>query len=397
MTRSRFAFFLVSSLLVLPILAGSLLGAAVDDHAVPGEDSLYKYLSVFTEVLGLVDQTYVEETRTDTLLAAALDGATDALDPLAVYVPRDGVSSYLEARSVGSDHSGLHVVRERGMLYALAIDAGSPAEEAGIQPGDLVGEIDGRSTRVLPMWRIQRILAGLPGTELDLKLVRFAESLDVTLTLRPFQVPEPTLEVRNGVAVLTLQGMDSGTPGRVGSLLREGVETDRLVLDLRGLAGGDPDAAYRLAGLFTDGELGRLDRQGEAVSTFAGDGEPAWSGRLVVLTDGSTLGPAEVLAAVLQQKAGAELVGEATFGHAGRSTMVELSSGAVVFLADAFYTGPDLDPLDEPLSPDVRVATARRTFEAEAEAEGDAEETEGPDPVLEKGLELLSEPAEKAA
>ncbi|MFP3941077.1 MAG: S41 family peptidase [Thermoanaerobaculia bacterium] len=393
MTRSRFAFFLASSLLVLPILAGSLLGASVDDGAAAEEGSLYKYLSVFTEVLGLVDQTYVEETRTDALLAAALDGATDALDPLAVYVPESGLSSYLEARSVGSGHSGLHVVRERGMLYALAVDDGSPAEDAGIQEGDLLAEIDGRSTRVLPMWRIQRILAGPPGTELDLKLVRFAENLDASLTLQAFEVPEPNLEIDDGVAVLTLHGIDSATPGRVGSLLEQATGTDRLVLDIRGLAGGDSEAAYRLAGLFAGGELGRLDRQGEPVTTFDAEREPLWSGRLVVLTDGATLGAAEVLAAVLQQKTGAELVGEATFGHASRSTMVELSSGAVVFLADAFYTGPDLAPLDEPLTPDVRVATARRSFEADDEAE----EEEGSDAVLEKGLELLAEPAEKAA
>lgn len=392
MTRSRFAFFLASSLLVLPILAGSLLGASVDDAA-PEEGSLYKYLSVFTEVLGLVDQTYVEETRTDALLAAALDGATDALDPLAVYVPESGLSSYLEARSVGSGHSGLHVVRERGMLYAMAVDDGSPAEEAGIQEGDLVAEIDGRSTRVLPMWRIQEILAGPPGTELELELVRFAENLDVTLTLGAFDVPAPTLETDDGVAVLTLHGIDSATPGRVGSLLEQARGTDRLVVDVRGLAGGDTEAAYRLAGLFAGGELGRLDRQGEPVTSFAVEREPLWSGRIVVLTDGATLGAAEVLAAVLQQKTHAELVGEATFGHASRSTMVELSSGAVVFLADAFYTGPDLAPLDEPLTPDVRVATARRPFETD----GEAEEDEGPDAVLEKGLELLAEPAEKAA
>lgn len=396
MTKSRFLFFLVSSLLVLPILAGSIVGAAVEEPALPGSDSLYKYLSVFTETLGLVGQTYVEESDQDLLMGAALDGVTDALDPLAVYVPEAAVASYLQARSVGSGHSGLFLLRERGMIYVLAVRDGSPAAEAGIQDGDLIAEIDGRSTRVMPMWEIQEVLAGAPGTEIGLKLVRFAESRDATLTLGPFEAPAPKLEVREGVAVVTLAAIDRSTPDRVRALLERAGEAgaDRLLLDLRGVAGGEPEAAYEVAGLFAGGELGRLERRGEALEGYSGD-EPLWSGRIVLLTDRATLGPAELLASVLRQKAGAESVGQRTFGYAGRQSMLELASGGVLFLADAFYTGPDFEPLDEPLVPDVRVDSRQRTFSQTEE--GAEEDEEVPDVVLERGLELLREPVEKAA
>jgi len=399
MTKSRFLFFLASSLLVLPILAGSIVGAAVEEPAVPGGDSLYKYLSVFTETLGLVDQTYVEESDQGALLGAALDGVTDALDPLAVYVPEDAVAGYLQARDVGSDHSGLFLLRERGMVYALAVRDGSPGAEAGVEEGDLIAEIDGRSTRVMPMWEIQKVLAGAPGTEVSLKLVRFAETKDATVALRPFEAPAPVLEVRDGVAVVTLAAIDRDAPERVRGLLERAREAgaDRLLLDLRGVAGGDAEAAYEVAGLFAGGDLGRLERRGEALEGFTG-GEPLWTGRIVVLTDRATLGPAELLASVLRQKAAAETVGQRTFGYAGRQSMLELASGGILFLADAFYTGPDFEPLDEPLEPDVRVDARLRTFSQTEEGAGEDEEV--PDVVLEKGLELLREPepaVEKAA
>jgi len=424
MTRSRFLFFLASTVLVLPILAGSIVGAAVDEPIAPGGDSLYKFLSVFTETLGLVDQTYVEETDRDTLMSAALDGVTDALDPLAVYVPEEAVPGYLEARAVGTAHSGLYLLRERGMIYVLAVRAGSPADRAGVEDGDLIAEVDGRSTRIMPLWEVQQLLAGAPGTALELKLVRFAETRDATLTLGSFEVPAPVLEEREGVPVMTLAGIEPSTPAQVRALLERLSGADRLLLDLRGAAGGDVAAAYEIAGIFTGGELGRLQRRGDApLETYTGDG-PAWSGRIAVLTDRATLGPAEVLATVLRQRAGAELVGQRTFGYAGRQSMLELSSGAVVFLADAFYTGPDLEPLDEPLEPDVRVEPRLRPFAAveDGEEEGDGEEggesepdaegeapaedeadgedgaaEEHPDAVLEKGLEILRQPAEKAA
>lgn len=392
MTKSRFLFFIVSTVVVLPILAGSLLGAAVKEPASPGGDSLYKFLSVFTETLSLIDQTYVEETDQDTLMAAALDGVTDALDPLAVYVPERAVSSYLESRAVGLSHSGLFLLRERGMIYVLAVRAGSPAEAAGVQDGDLIAEIDGRETRVMPLWEVHQMLAGPPGTELDLHLVRYAENLETTLTLGGYEEPPPAVAFHGEIPVLTVQSIDGSAPGRVRDLLEGDLaDADRLLIDLRGVAGGDVAAAYQVAGLFTEGELGRLTRRGETLATFTGDG-PAWSGRLAVLTDRTTLGAAEVLATVLRQKAEAELVGSRTFGFAGRQSMLELGSGGVLFLADAFYTGPDAEVLNEPLKPDVRVDVRPRGLEDDEDAEKE------PDVVLDKGLELLREPAvERAA
>jgi len=392
MTRSRFLFFLASTAIVLPILAGSLLGAAVDDE--PGEDSLYKYLSVFTDSLGLVHQAYVEETDVDTLMAAALDGVTDGLDPMAVYVPSDAVSDYLEARTVGTSRSGLVLMRERGMVYVMAVLRDSPAEAAGLRQGDLIAEIQDRETRVVPMWEIQEMLAGDPGTKLHLHLVRYAETRDADLTLGAFPEPVPTVEEHDGVPVLSIPVIDDDTTARVAALLDGIADKAELVIDLRGTAGGDAEAAYALAGLFADGELGHLSERGEDLETYRGDGEPAWRGRILVLTDRSTFGPAELVASVLRQKADAELVGGRTFGFAGRQSMIELSSGAVVFLSDALYSGPDLEPLDEPLEPDERVADRLRTFsEIEHAQEKNADEA-APDLVLDRALEILSEPAE---
>ncbi len=170
---------------------------------------------------------------------------------------------------------------------------------------------------------------------------------------------------------------------------------DKLLIDLRETAGGDPQVAYRVGGLFASGELGRLQERDKPLETFTGDGG-AWQGRIVVLTDRATLGPAELLAAILRQKAGAELLGEHTFGYAGRQSKLDLSGGSVLFLADAFYTGPDLKPLDEPLQPDERVDARDRTF-SETEEGVEKKGAEPPDLILEKGIERLQKPPEATA
>src|SRR5215207_4535382 len=157
MNRSRVLFLLLSSVLVVPILAGTILRAS-QDREPAGKDSLFKYLSVFSEVLGLVRQAYVDEPDTATLMAGALDGTTEALDPFSVYVPAGEVAGYVEAQNVGTRHSGVALVKERGVAYVVAVEKGSPGATAGVQVGDIVAKIDDRTTRVMPLWEIRERL-----------------------------------------------------------------------------------------------------------------------------------------------------------------------------------------------------------------------------------------------
>ena len=83
---------------------------------------------------------------------------------------------------------------------------------------------------------------------------------------------------------------------------------------------------------------------------------------MVILVDRGTLGAAEVFATVLRQKEKAELVGERTFGHAGRQGTAELSNGGRLLFTEAFYTGPDKKPLNEALKPDLLVDERSRTY-----------------------------------
>lgn len=390
MTRSRLLFFCVSSLLVATIVGGGLLAASEQEG--PGEDSLYKYLSVFSEVLSLSRQAYVEEVQTDTLMTGALDGVTEALDPFSLYLPETEVERYLTARERGTRMSGLTLLKDRGIAFAAAVEPGSPADEAGVKVSDIVTQIDGRSTRLMPVWEIQEILGADAGTPVELDLLRRGEPERATLVLERFAPPPAGMtRLDDGLGVVQVGGLLPSAETAIRATLEEAAKRneDRLLLDLRGVAGGDVDTAYGVAGMLAAGELGRLDRRGESLETFEAEGEPLWQGRLVVLVDRGTLGAAEVLATVLRQKVGAELVGERTFGHAGRQALAELSSGGRLVYTDAFYTGPDGEPLVESLEPDVNVSERSRRF---AERDVPVHEL-----ILREGADhLRAEPEEEA-
>jgi len=363
MSRSRTLFFILSALIVFPMVAGTLLRAADQDQKTD-EDSFYKYLSVFSETLGLVRQAYVDEPDMAVLMSGALDGTTDALDPFSIYVPASEVAGYLEARAVGLRRSGLTLLKERGIAYVVSVEKGSPAGAAGVQPGDIVSEVNDRSTRLMPLWEIQELLAGNPGTKIAAELIRLGEAKQANFELKAFEPPPVSLEQVEGVALLRIPTFDEKTADGVRDVLKKGAERaqGKMLIDLRGVSTGEPEAAYEAAKLFTTGDLGVLNQRGQDVRSFSAKEQPLWKGKLVILVDRGTLGAAEVFAAVLHQKEKVDLVGERTFGHAGRQGVAELSTGGRLLFTDAFYTGPDKKPLNESLKPDLLVDERSRTF-----------------------------------
>ncbi|HXO25720.1 MAG TPA: S41 family peptidase [Thermoanaerobaculia bacterium] len=438
MNRSRLLFLIFSSLLVLPMLMALVVAAdpgtgrradwrkgARGPHGERAEsteedtfDTYLKYLKVFSEVLGLIRDTYVDEPNTDALMAGALEGVTDAMDPFSVYVPGPAVPGYVKALAIGKSLSGLALLKERGATLVMSVEKGSPADAAGLKVADLVSKLDGTSTRTTPLWEMQEALAGPPGTKVSLEVIRLGAPVQSTFDLKPFTPPAVSLSQVGEAPEAAETTANSDTPGspetgpgaagkkhaappvppapksspngqgeKTATVLRipsfradtaeqvrgelgprgtagrtPGSTEAKLLIDLRGVSSGDPEQAYEVAKLFAGGDLGAMLRRKQELRRFESSDTPVWQGRLVVLIDRGTAGPAEVFAAVLHQRAGAELVGERTLGYAGHRSTADLSTGSRLFFTDAFYTGPDKKPINEPLKPDLLVSERNRTL-----------------------------------
>lgn len=394
MNRSRSIFLAASLVLLLPLVAGVLWSETRARRARDGEDSLYKYLAIFSEVFGLVRHNYVDATEPETLLTGAMDGVTDALDPFSVWVPASSAAEYERALAVGRSRTGLTVLRDRGIAFVLAVEEGSPGADAGFEAGDILTEIDGEPTREQPAWRLSRLLAAEPGKTVTARILRQGDSRELELVASEYPEPAPRVERVRGLPVLHVPSFTGDTAGKVGELvagLAEAGET-KLLVDLRGVAGGRTEAGYEVASRFATGELGRLGAEEKPVREFRGEDEPQWQGEVVVLVDGATQGAAEVLAAALRGRAGARVVGVGTFGWAGRLEWIDLDGGDRLHLTTAFYTAPDGTPISKGLAPDVVVDELSRRFEDRDRPLSEL--------ILERGVELLlgeGEPAARAA
>ncbi len=381
MNRSRSRFLVVSLLVLLPLASGVLWSTVTGSGA--SGDSLYKYLSIFSEVFNLVHSNYVDPTQPEKLLAGAIDGVGDALDPFSAVIPAGEMADYERAEKLATPRSGLVLVQDHGVTFVAAVEPESPGAKTNIVPGDIVAEVDGQETREMPLWKIERRLAGDPGSAVHLRLVREGETHEKKLVLADFTPPPPRITPTQGFPMLTLTRIAKGADEQIKPLL-EGLtkaHDGKLLVDLRGIADGDMDEAYKIGALFAQGDLGRLDQRGKSLQDFRSDAAPVWKGQLAVLVNGGTLGAAEVLASILQQGAGAKLVGVQTFGWAGRRSYIDLSAGARVHLTTAFYTGPNDKPISDGLAPDELVDDLSRTY---GEADRPLDEL-----ILDRGVELL--------
>jgi carboxyl-terminal processing protease len=356
----------------------------------PGRDPATKALSVFSEVFALTRGNYVDPTDPKTLLEGAYDGMTDALDPFSYYVPAASMNAYRAQQASGAVGPGVLVARRGGFPYVVAPMPGSPAQKAGVQPGDLIHAVDGKDLRNSPLWKITSALEGPEGSTVEVGLFRVVEDKKVTLRLKRERFSPPAVETKweRDVGIVKIPGFTPATAEGVHRAVEEANRRsiDRLIVDVRGAIGGDAADVPATAAIFTGrGPVARIVTRKVAVKPLEAAGDAAWKGRTVVLIDEATGGPAEIFAAALKDRANATTVGETTVGMAIIQKLVPTGSGGSLYMTVGRYQSPSGTILGgKGLSPDERVIT----FPGDAESR---------DPILERGLEVARRGATRQA
>jgi carboxyl-terminal processing protease len=269
----------------------------------------------------------------------------------------------LEGEYVGT---GIAVSRTAdGRIVVNEVHVDSPAERAGILPGDEIVTIDGAgldggavTDAVGRLRGSDQPAAAGPGSTVLLGLVRAGERWEAEVARA--RLTAETVSVSREVPGVTRIHVSSFTRGSAGQL-REAVggvpAGDAVLLDLRGNGGGLLTEAAQAASVFLDGGLvATYDVHGDQRALHA---EPGGDTRtpLVVLVDGGTMSSAELLAAALQDRNRAVLVGSRTFGKGTVQMPSEQPDGSVAELTVGYYATPSGRTVDEerPVEPDLPV------------------------------------------
>ncbi len=377
--RSRLLFVVGSVAALVSLRAVSGTEGAAKDPAT-------RALSIFSDVFSLTRSNYVEPVDNKTLLEGAYDGMSDALDPYSFYVPASERAAFRTERASGETNPGIFVARRGGFPYVIGPLPGSPAEKAGVRPGDLIDTIDGKSVRTAPLWKIRSALDGAEGTSVALIVFRAGDENRVSLRVPRNRWDAPPVSSRwdRDVAIVRVPSIGPATAKQLSETIEEAKQrsVSKIVLDVRGAIGGEAaDAAASASPFVGKGPIATVVSRRAPMPPLDAAGEKAWSGRIVILIDDSTAGAAEVFAAALHDRGSATTVGETTAGMAVVQRQVPTPSGGLLSMTVARYVSPSGAVLGgKGLSPDERVLVIP----------GDG--TEAKDSILERGLEIARAP-----
>lgn len=363
--KTRLSVLLLST----PVLAFVVVGGLMGNASARAGDETYQHLKVFDDVMSLVLSNYVEEVKVDRAMEGALKGLADGLDPDSAYLNAKQVADVEAGTAPPEGAVGLELTR-RYYLAVIAARDGSPAAKAGLQTGDYVRAIDGRSTRDMSVFEGTRMLLGQPGSKVTLTVIRgnAAEPHEIALVRekvtgspvsgRLISLATPAARSASNAATddPPLLSPETGyirissfraaivedLRKQIAELSKSGAKS--LVIDLKRTAEGPIENGVEAARLFVaSGTLalkaGRKEGGKEVIEARAGDG--AVTLPVQILITAGTTGAAEVFAAALSSNKRAELVGEHTIGRAAVQKLVKLPENRGLWLTYARYYRPD--------------------------------------------------------
>ncbi len=334
--------------IIVGILGLLLLTGGVQRGTTAVEDT-YEKLKVFTEVLSLIQTNYVDEVNTKDLIYGGVKGMLETLDPYSAFMPPDSFKE-MQVETQGSFGGlGIEITVKDRMLTVVSPIEGTPADRAGIHPGDRILKIDGQVTKDMTLMEAVRKLRGPKGSSVVINLLREKQPdpFDVTLVREVIEVHSiRAKDLGDGLQYVRIVSVQE----RTGKDLERALEQARkagatgLVLDLRNDPGGLLNQAVAVSDMFLDkGQLivytkGRQKNQDLRFTAEHASQFPKIP--MVVLVNGGSASASEIVAGALQDWKRAVLLGTKTFGKGSVQTVIPLPDGSGLRLTTAKYFTP---------------------------------------------------------
>jgi len=346
MLKKQKKLIVVLAVLVLLLMGWTSLKAKTGEE----NPDVYQYLRLFSDVLNIVQDNYVEKADLKKLMYGAVSGMLRELDPHSSFLKPEEYKE-LQVETKGKFGGlGIEITMRDGILTVVSPLEGTPADKAGIQAGDQIIRIDDQPTQDMSLTEAVQKMRGPKGTKVKITVIRKGERkpLDFELirdTISIQSVKWRTLEP--GYGYVRISSFQSGTGADLRKALDQ-LESDNhpllgLVLDLRNDPGGLLDQAVEVADEFIDEGLivytgGRLENQKMRFEAHKNSKPRNYP--IVVLVNSGSASASEIVAGALQDHKRAIVLGEPTFGKGSVQTVIPLNDGSALRLTTSLYYTP---------------------------------------------------------
>ncbi|QPQ54195.1 S41 family peptidase [Allosphingosinicella flava] len=401
---------LLTAVALVPVATASLAAPDVDA-------STYQELEAFMRVFNEVRGAYVEEVDDKTLIRGAIDGMLSSLDPHSGYLDERDFDRLITSTDGEYGGLGLTVGMEDGAVKVVAATEDTPADKAGIKPGDFLTHLNGKLIYGGTLDEAVDQMRGPPGTDITVTVFRPGREkpMELKMTRAMIELKAVKWDVKDNVGIINVNAFNrTTTPLTVQAMAdiekKLGHAPLGYILDLRSNPGGLVDEAVGLSDVFLEsGEVvsSRGRKASDTEHYYAKPGDLAKGRPVIVLIDAGSASASEIVAGALQDHKRAIIMGERSFGKGSVQTLLPLSRTTGLRLTTArYYTPkgrsvqeggitpdlpvPQLSDPDYKNRPRIREADLRRHLINELKVEDDVIQDDGkPDPRFSATAEEL--------
>lgn len=326
-----------------------------------GNDAIVSDLNNFRKI---IDKYYLGEVDEEKLKEGAIKGYIKGLeDPYTEYISKEDMQDYLEDTMGNFVGIGIYMVKDTqtNKIMVLSPIKNSPAEKAGIQPGDYIVKINDVEYTGEQMTEASNKIKGEEGSTVKLEILREDETLTFEIKRENIKVnPVEGKVLENNIGYIAFSSFDQETAEdfkkEYEELSKQGIKS--LIVDLRNNGGGIVSVALEIADYFTPKDsvlLYEVDKNNnEEIEKSKND--PIINMPVILLTNENTASSSEILAGALQDLGIAKIVGTKTYGKGVIQEVLSLPDGSGIKITSEKYLTPNKREINKVgIQPDVEV------------------------------------------
>jgi carboxyl-terminal processing protease len=336
-------------------------------HAFADKEETYEGLKLFTDIISLVEDNYVDSVDTKELIHSAIQGMIRSLDPHSSFMPPEAFEE-LQIDTHGEFGGiGIVITMKKGILTVVSPIEGTPAYRKGIQAGDRIVKVDGESTKDMEMWEAVKKMRGKKGTPVIITIARSGEEKPFDVEIIRDIIPIESVRsasLDEGYGYVWVTNFREKTVDDIIMTLDELKENTNqlkgLILDLRDNPGGLLDQAVKLVDLFIEeGKIvsikGRSEENTKEFNAHIDNTEPDYP--IVVLINSGSASASEIVAGALQDHKRALILGITSFGKGSVQTVEPLRDGyGLKYTIARYYTPNGRSIQAQGIVPDITVS-----------------------------------------
>lgn len=330
-----------------------------------------------------IDKFYLGEINEQDMIESAVKGYVAGLgDEYTEYLTKEEYEELMI--DVNGDYVGIGIYmtqdRDGNVVVLLPIE-GSPAEEVGLETGDIITKVNGEECIGMDLSIVANKVKGEEGTTVDLEILRENEFINKTITRKKVEIKTIENEIlENNIGYIEILSFDNNCSDEIEKILddyiNKGVKS--IIIDLRDNGGGIVTEATNMADLFLPKDANimiEIDNKGNAKTIKAEKDAIVKSDiKVIVLTNENSASASEILVGALKDNERAKIVGTKTYGKGVMQELVPVSSGGALKLTIQEFCTPNGNKINkEGIKPDIEIE--------------DDEETEA-DEQLQKAIEM---------